>query len=200
MELDAFFKPNSIAVVGASRNRKKVGRIIFDQLSKNFKVFPVNPNAKRIGSHRSFSSLKEIKERVDLVVVAVPAVHVPEILRQCVEIGAKAVIIVSSGFGETGTEEGKRLEEELKEIVNRTGTRFVGPNVMGIYDAYTGLDTIFVPQSRMRRPKKGGITFISQSGALGISILDWLAEMGIGISKFISYGNAVDVNECDLLE
>ncbi|HDJ96646.1 MAG TPA: CoA-binding protein, partial [Candidatus Aenigmarchaeota archaeon] len=200
MNLDTFFKPKSIAVIGASRNKNKIGRIIFDQLAKNFKVFPVNPNAKRIGSYKSFKSILEIEEKVDLAVIAIPAKFVPSALKDCVEKGVKSVIIISGGFSETGTREGKKLEEKLKKVVKESKTRFIGPNVMGLYDAYTNLDTIFIPKKRMKRPGRGSISFISQSGAVGVSILDWLAEKKIGISKFVSYGNATDVNECDLLE
>jgi acyl-CoA synthetase (NDP forming) len=111
----------------------------------------------------------------------------------------EAIIIISAGFSEVG-EEGKKLEIECKKIVKGTYTRILGPNCIGVFDPYTNVDTLFLSRERCGRPKQGKIAFISQSGAVGSTILDWLSEQNIGISKFVSYGNAMDVDDCDLLE
>jgi acyl-CoA synthetase (NDP forming) len=109
------------------------------------------------------------------------------------------VIIISAGFSEIG-EEGKKLEEGLKKIIEKKKIRVLGPNVVGIYDSFSKLDTLFLSREKLERPKEGNVAFISQSGAVGSTILDWFASEKIGISKFVSYGNAMDINETDLLE
>ncbi|MCD6403464.1 MAG: CoA-binding protein [Candidatus Aenigmarchaeota archaeon] len=202
MSLNRFFNPKTVAVIGVSRNKDKIGRIVFDQLVKSFKgkVYPINPKAKRIGKHKCYPSVKQIPEKIDLAVIAIPANYVVDVVKECSEVGIKNVIVISSGFSEIGTEEGRRREEELKKIAEERGIRILGPNMIGILDSYTGLDTVFMNKERLPRPPKGGIAFISQSGAIGASVLEYLSSRRIGLSKFVSYGNAVDVNETDLIE
>jgi len=202
MNLEYFFNPKSVAIIGASHTKGKIGYNILENFVKgNFKgkVYPVNPNTKPILGKKVYPSIKEIPENVDLAVIAIPAKKVPKVLKECVEKKVKAVVIVSGGFSEIG-EKGKKLEEKLKKIIKKSRTRVMGTNCLGVYDPYTNVDTIFNPREKSGRPSKGKIGFISQSGSIGITILDWLAEAGIGISKFISYENAIDVNECDALE
>jgi acetyl coenzyme A synthetase (ADP forming)-like protein len=199
--LDKFFSPKSVAIVGASHTPGKVGYVLAENLVKGFpgKFFFVNPDPEPIMEQRTYPSVKSIPEPVDMVVIAVKSTLVPKILKECVDKKVEAVIIVSAGFSETG-EEGRKLEEQLKKIIRGTKTRVIGPNVVGVFDPHSKLDTVFLPRDRMNRPKEGSIAFITQSGAVGSTIADWLAEEGIGVSKFVSYGNAMDVNESDLLE
>jgi acetyl coenzyme A synthetase (ADP forming)-like protein len=198
--LDKFFNPRSVAVIGASHTPGKVGYV----LAENFSRFPgqvyyVNPNPEPIFGKRPFPSVKSIKETVDFAVIAVKATLVPRVLKECVDKKIGAVVVISAGFSEMG-EEGVRLEEQMRKIIRGTKTRLIGPNVIGIYDPASKVDTVFLPRDRMNRPKEGNIAFITQSGAVGSTIIDWMAEEGIGISKFVSYGNGMDVTEADLLE
>jgi len=201
-QLDCFFNPQSVAVIGASRTPSKFGHIIL----KNFvrgsfqgKIYPVNPNTDSILGIEVYPSVKKIPEKVDLAVIVTPAKTVPKILDECAEAGVRCVVIISAGFSEIG-KQGQKLEEQCRKIIKNKKIRVVGPNCIGVYDTLSGVDTFFLPKARLGRPKKGEITFISQSGAVGSTILDWLSEEKIGISKFVSYGNAIDINETDLLE
>lgn len=198
--LDKFFSPKSVAIIGASHTPGKVGYVIAENFMSGFsgKVFFVNPDPTPILGQPTFSSVKKISDEIDLAVIAVRSTLVPKVLKECVEKKIGAVIIISAGFSEIG-KEGKVLEDEMKKIISKSKTRVIGPNVVGVYDPRTKVDTIFLPRSRMNRPKEGNIAFITQSGAVGSTIIDWLSEEGIGVSKFISYGNAMDIDEADLL-
>jgi acetyl coenzyme A synthetase (ADP forming)-like protein len=202
MSLDAFFRPSSVAVVGASREPRKFGHVIF----KNFvesefkgKTYPVNPKAESILGFKAYPSLKAIPAELDLVVIAVPAPAVPSIIDECVSKNVKAAIVISGGFKEIGRK-GEELELQIKEKSKDSGLRIIGPNCIGVYDPVDHVDTLFLPRYRLRRPKEGPIAFVSQSGAFGSAVLDWAASQDIGISKFISIGNKIDVDEVDLLE
>lgn len=201
MNLEFFFKPRSVAVIGASREPRKFGHVIF----KNFvesefkgKTFPVNPKADKILGFKAYNSISEIQSELDLAVIAVPAPIVPSVIDECVSKGVKGAIIISGGFKEVG-ERGEKLEEEIRKKIDGSGMRVIGPNCIGIYDPTDHVDTLFLPRYRLRRPRGGPIAFISQSGAFGSAILDWAASQDIGISKFISIGNKIDVDEVDLL-
>jgi len=161
----------SIAVVGASSNRKKAGNIILRNLKKRFNgdLYAVNPKYDEVEGVKCYNSLKDL-EKVDMVVVAVPAKIVPEIVKDSVDIGAKYVVIISAGFSEIG-EEGRKLEEKILEYIKGTDTRIIGPNGLGIYDPYTGIDTFFVEESVVPRPPKGNIVLLSQSGAIALAMM-----------------------------
>lgn len=196
-DLGYFFNPRTIAVIGASREPGKIGYVIFKDLINEFsgEVFPVNPNAEEILGKKCYPSVKNIHGHVDLAVIAVPAQFVPKVIKECSSKSVKSAVIISSGFGEIGN---KKLEEEV--LKNKGNMRIVGPNCLGIFDASSGVDTLFLPQDRLKRPKRGNIAFVTQSGAVGSIVIDILGSEGYGISKFISYGNAIDLNEIDLLE
>ncbi|RLI41185.1 CoA-binding protein [Candidatus Bathyarchaeota archaeon] len=200
--LKPFFNPNSVAVIGASAKTGTIGNVIFRNfLKQSFKgkAYPVNPKYDYVQKVKCYPSVKDIPDRIDLAVVAIPAPAVLKVIRECAEKGVKAALIISGGFSETGSE-GVEREEELKRIVEETGIRIIGPNCLGIYDAVTGVDSVFLPDIKCSRPPKGKIAFITQSGAFGGAVLDWLSIENIGLSKCVSYGNACDVNEVDLLE
>ncbi len=196
-----FFSPKSIAVIGASIKRGTVGRAIMENLKERFKgrVYPVNVKYDEVLGLKCYKSVLEIPETPDLVVVAVPARVVPSVLEECGRKGVRAAIVISAGFKEVG-EEGAKREEELVKVARKWSMRIIGPNCLGVYDAHSGLDTIFNPNDRQAKPGPGSVALISQSGALGAAILDWLAEAGVGMSKFVSYGNAADVQEWELIE
>jgi acetyl coenzyme A synthetase (ADP forming)-like protein len=199
--MESFFNPKSVAVIGASRTPNKLGYVIFENFIKGFggKVYPVNVDTTPISGREVFPSVKKIPDKIDLAVIVIPAAAVPKVLKECVEKKVGSIVIISAGFAEIG-KEGKMLEEKCKKIIKGSKTRVLGPNVIGVYDSSTNVDTLFLSRERMGRPKQGSISFISQSGAVGSTILDWLSEEKIGITKFISYGNAMDVNESDLIE
>ena len=198
--LDAVFNPASIAVIGASREPNKIGHVIV----KNFvdggfagKVYPINPNAEEILGLRSYKSVLEVKEKIDSAVIAVPASAVAGVLEECGKKGIKGVVLITGGFSETGHVE---EEHKLAEIANRYGMALIGPNCMGVITPASRVDSVFLPIYKLGRPRVGGISFISQSGAVGGCIVDLAARAGIGMSKFVSYGNAAVIDECDLLE
>jgi acetyl coenzyme A synthetase (ADP forming)-like protein len=191
-----------VAIIGASHTPGKIGYVILENFARgNFKgkVYPVNPDTSPIFNLAVYPSIKKIPDEIDLAVIAVKAEIVPKVLKECVEKKVKGVIIISGGFSEIG-EEGRKIEEKCKQIVKKSKTRVIGPNCVGILDNFSNVDTLFFSEQRLNRPKQGNIAFITQSGAFGSTILDCLAEEKIGVSKFISYGNAIDLNECDLLE
>ncbi|MAF89357.1 MAG: CoA-binding protein [Euryarchaeota archaeon] len=196
------FNPESIAVIGASHNPHKVGSIILKNLKEGGftgNLYPINPDTSPILELKTYSSINRVRGTVDLAIISTPANTVPKILEDCGRSGVKAAVIISSGFKEIG-EKGEKLEEELRKTIERHEITVVGPNCLGVYDVDSGIDSIFLPSYRMGRPKHGNISFISQSGAFGSALLDWSAEEGFGISKFVSYGNAIDVDEVALLE
>jgi acetyl coenzyme A synthetase (ADP forming)-like protein len=200
--MKSFFSPQSVAIIGANHMPGKIGYTIVENFVRSKfpeKIYPINPDTTPILGLEVFSSIKNIKEKIDLAIIAVPAAVVPKVLKECVDKKIESVVIISSGFSETG-EQGKKLEEQCKKIIFKKKTRVIGPNCIGTFDSFIGFDMLFLSRDRMKRPSQGNIAFISQSGAVGSTILDWLSEEKIGISKFVSYGNGMDVNETGLLE
>ncbi len=200
-ELDVFFNPKSVAIVGASPRPGSVGRAILENMTRRYRgrVYPVNPKYGEIMELKAYPRLTEIPDPVDLAVIAVRAEVVPAVMEDAAAKGVQGAIIVSGGFAEAGGE-GRRLQEKVLEIARKAGIRVVGPNCIGVYNALTGMDTFFLPWDRMKRPHKGPIAIISQSGAFLASVMDWAAEAGIGITKAVNFGNKIDVDEVDLLE
>ncbi len=188
--------PSSIAVVGASRNPGKVGYAVFRNLL-NFKgkLYPVNPQAEDILGIPVFKTLSDIPEPVEMVVVAIPAPKVPEIIHEAGTRGVKVAVILTAGFRETG-EEGKKIEDELLRVARETGIRIVGPNCLGIIIPPLELNATFDVQS----PLSGQIGFISQSGAIITTVLDWSITRRIGFSSVISVGNQSDMGFMEYLQ
>lgn len=198
--MDFFFEPRSVAVVGASEAPGKLSAVIMDSLlSSGFtgKVIPVNPKYSSVKGLKCFPSVSEIENGVDIAVYALPASLTLRALRDA-ENKVKGAIIVSGGFGEAG-DEGRALERGIKDIVKETGIRVIGPNCMGIFDAVSGLDTFFIPRTRIARPLRGSLSIISQSGSFAITAMDELASAGVGVARVVSYGNKTDVSEADCL-
>lgn len=198
--LDPLFRPESVAVIGASRNPGTIGFQIVDNLVRHgFQgiVYPVNPNARFIHSFPAFPSISAVPGPVDMAVVVVPKESVLKVVDECGQKGVKGVVVISAGFREVGAE-GLGREEVLVEIVRRHGMRLVGPNCMGVMNTApeVSMNATFAPTM----PPAGGTSFLSQSGALGVTILDYAAEYGIGIRQFASIGNKPDVSGNDLLE
>ncbi len=194
-----FFQPRSIAVIGASKKAGKVGNVILKNLLSKYKgkIYPINNKDSKILNQKAYPSVLKVKDKIDLAVIAVPAKFVIPVVEQCGQKGIKNVVIISSGFKEIGN---KDLEEQLKQTLTKYKIKCVGPNCLGVFDAHSKLDTLFLPENKLKRPKAGDIAFISQSGALASALLDLTASQGYGFSKFISYGNAVNIDESDYLE
>ena len=200
MDLDKFFKAKSVAIVGVSKDPKKLGHVIFrNLLDANFRgnLYLVNPNAYEILNRQAYKSLNEIKDEVELAVIAIPAKKVLDVVKDCGKKNIKNVVIITSGFKEIGN---SKLEGQLKDLINKFKINMIGVNCLGIFDANTKLDTLFLPRYRLRRPGPGGISFVSQSGAIGSAILDLATTENYGIAKFVSYGNATTIDEADILE
>ncbi len=205
-ELRPFFDPAAVAIIGATDKKGKVGNVIFENFRTNKErgifrgnIYPVNPKLDEIEGYRCYHNIKEVPDDVELAVISIPAKFVPATMKDIAEKGIKAVIIITGGFGELG-EEGKRMEREIYEIARANGIRVIGPNCVGVYVPDTGIDTVFLPDEKMDRPKSGPIAFVTQSGAFAAAMLDWAAGAGIGIGKMVSYGNKLDVDDADLME
>ncbi|NJD99857.1 CoA-binding protein [Thermococcus sp. LS1] len=205
-EMRPFFDPKAVAIIGATNKKGKVGNVIFENFRMNkergiFKgnIYPVNPKLDEIDGYKVYKSVEELPDDTDLAVISIPAPFVPDTMRQIAKKGIKAVIIITGGFGELG-EEGKKLEREILEIARENGIRIIGPNCVGVYVPDTGVDTVFLPENKMDRPKSGPIAFVSQSGAFAAAMLDWAAMADIGIGKMVSYGNKLDVDDADLMD
>ena len=200
MSLDAFFSPQSIAVIGASTNTTKLGYAVLDNLvNGDFlrdgrKVYPINPKADEILGLPVFPAVSDVPDTIDLAVIVIPYPLVPEAMRTCGEKGIPAVIVISAGFREAGME-GLEREQELIEITKEYNIRLIGPNCLGVINTVIPMNASF---SAGLRPK-GPMDFMSQSGALGTAILDWAQAGRLGLSKFVSLGNKADVSEIDLL-
>lgn len=193
-------KPRAVAVVGASRDPAAVGSMIFRAILRGGftgAVYPVNNQTASVQSVRAYPSMADLPERVDLAVVAVPAAKVLEVAEEALRAGAKALLVVASGFAETGPE-GAALQRALVTLVRSHGARLVGPNCLGVMNTHpdTGLNASLAPDLVPR----GRIGFFSHSAALGLVILDYAAERGLGFSTFVSAGNRADVSGNDLLQ
>jgi acetyltransferase len=195
--LGSLFAPKTVAVIGASDKLGSVGRtLLWNLVSNSFggTVFPVNPKHHSIMGIKAYPNLEAIPEPVDLAVIATPAPTVPTLVRECAAIGVKSAIIVSAGFKEIGAK-GIELEQQILQEARQARLRIIGPNCLGVMNPHTGLNATFA--GAMARP--GNVGFISQSGALCTSILDWSFRENVGFSAFISIGSMLDIDWGDLI-
>ena len=211
--LGTFFHPRSAAIVGATKKIDKAGNVIFKNFAYNktrgvFKgeIYPVNPHEESILGFKCYPSITAIPGDLELVVIVVPAKVVPTVMEEAVAKKVKSAIIISSGFREIGNVE---LERQLVATAGKAGIRVLGPNCLGVYYQKTGVDTLFLPETKVLttgdevvatpRPLFGDIAIVTQSGAFGVAALDFLAGRQIGISKFVSFGNKSDVTESEMM-
>ncbi|HET9299138.1 MAG TPA: CoA-binding protein, partial [Candidatus Polarisedimenticolaceae bacterium] len=199
-ELDAIFRPRSVAVIGASRQKNTIGREILRNLVEfefHGAVYPVNKNADTVASMKCYPSVLDVPGEVDLAVVTVPRDRVLEVVDQCGRKGVRGLVLITAGFKEVGAE-GARLEVELRRRLKRHGMRMVGPNCMGVINTEpeVRLNATFAASL----PPRGNVGFVSQSGALGEAILADAAHSGLGVAMFASMGNKTDTSGNDLLE
>ena len=196
-QLDPIFKPKSIAILGASNTPGKWGYLMVDRPLKtgySGAIYPVNPKKGDILGLRTYQSILDIPDQVDLAVVTAPAANTPQLMQECVEKGVKGAVLIPGGFAEVGSE-GKALQDEVVRIAREGRIRFVGPNGMGIWSASGQLNLCFE-----QAPKPGPIAFISQSGTFGGYLSQIASARGYGLSKFISIGNQADLTASEYLE
>jgi len=197
--LDAIFAPESIAVLGASTQKGKVGHDIFANIlygGYQGTLYPVNPTAKSISSVKCYKSITAIPDPVDLAMIILPPKIALNAVEECIAKGVKGIVIVSAGFKEVGGE-GLEIEQKIQQMCIDANIRLVGPNCLGVINPAPSVSLNASFSKRM--PAHGNISFISQSGALCTAVLDFAADKGFGFSKFISIGNKADVDELDLL-
>ncbi|MEO6238833.1 MAG: GNAT family N-acetyltransferase [Vicinamibacterales bacterium] len=193
-----FFEPRSIAIIGANRERGRIGSEILRNLQGfTGRLLPVNPSGGTIDGHTAYVSAATIPGDIDLAIVVVPAAAVNQVVDECLAKGVKALVVISAGFGEVGGE-GVALQASLVDKIRAAGVRLIGPNCMGIIntDPAYRVNATFSPVY----PPEGRIAFSTQSGALGLAILDYVTRLNIGISSFASIGNKPDVSGNDLLQ
>ncbi|MFC2044870.1 acetate--CoA ligase family protein [Chloroflexota bacterium] len=198
--LDMLFKPRSIAVIGASRRPSTIGNKLFHNLlHQEFDgvVYPVNPNAEAVASVKSYPSVLNIPDTVDLAVIITPADTVPQIIEECGQKGVRIIVVISAGFGEIGAE-GIKKQEKILTIIRKYGMRLIGPNCMGIINTDPAVSMNATFSSVF--PPAGKIALGTQSGALGLAILEYANNLNIGLSTFVSIGNRADVSSNDLLQ
>ncbi len=195
--LESLLYPESIAVIGASAKPGKVGYAVLSGLLESGfegKIVPINPKGGDILGIKSFTSLEEYGENVMLSVIAVPTAAVKDAVAASIKQGAKSVVVITAGFKEVD-EEGALLEKELARMCKQANVRLMGPNVLGLINTHHKMNASFASQM----PLPGGISIISQSGALCTAILDWATGRHLGLGKLISIGNKADLNETDFL-
>lgn len=197
-DLNVFFKTKSICLIGASDKKDSIGFSISKNLSVFKKdVFYINPrlSGKKLFNRKVFSSILDVNKKIDLAVIAIPSKFVLETIKDISKTSCKNIILITSGFSEVGN---NTLSSEIKKVLIKNKINLLGPNCLGYIDLYNNLNASFI-SSKIIFPKKGNVSLISQSGALGLSFLDVAEFENIGVSKFFSYGNSLDVDESDLL-
>jgi acetyltransferase len=205
--LDPLFNPEKIAVIGASRDDKSVGYGILKNLVRGCvfeneycrpfrgKIYAINPNADEILGVKCRPNILKVDDTVDLAIIAVPAKIVKKEILECIQKKVKAIIVVSAGFAEMG-KEGKKMQDEIAEICQKAKVPLVGPNCLGVIRPSVNLNASFAPSM----PPQGHVAFVSQSGALADSMIDWAIEKRYGFSAIISFGNMADVELCEFIE
>ncbi len=200
--LEALFRPRSIAVIGASEKPGKIGYAVMKNLVEygyDGKIYPVNIKGVEIEINgrkfQSYKSILDVPDEVDMAVIVVPAKFVPQVVEEAGKKGVKVLPIISSGFGELG-EEGKKVERQIVETAHKYGMRILGPNIFGVVYTPAKMNATFGPTDVM----PGSLALISQSGALGIALMGWTILEKVGLSAVVSVGNKSDIDDADLLE
>jgi len=198
--IENFFNPKNICLIGASDKKGSVGNTLAENMSKyKGKVLFVNPRlaGKKLFGKLVYSKITDIKEKIDLTVVATPASITCEVVKEISKTKCKNILMITSGFSEIGQND---LTENLKSLITKEKINLIGPNCLGVMNFSNFLDATFNSRQKYDIPKKGKVSIITQSGALGLAILDLASKEQLEINKFVSYGNALDIDESDLLE
>jgi len=193
-----FFNPKSVALVGATDREGSIGRIVLENLllaKDTCKIYPVNPDREKVFDIKCYPKISSVPDPPELAVIVTPAETATDIVEESGKAGVKAIIVISAGFKEIGTE-GKAREDRIADIARKYNIRIMGPNCMGVIRPSANLNTTFTK----RMPKPGYVAFLSQSGALGSGVLDWAISKNVGFSAFVSLGSMLDVNFGDLID
>lgn len=197
--LDAIFKPRSITLIGASKERSSVGAVVANNLFNygfTGPIMPVNPKHKAIEGVLTYPDARSLPEAPDLAVIATPAATVPDLIGQLGERGTRGAVVISAGFGEGGNAAGEALRQAMLSAAKQTTMRIIGPNCIGVIAPLVGVNAGFAHVA----PKKGHLAFVTQSGAVATSVLDWATARGIGFSHVVSLGDMSDVDFGDMLD
>ncbi|MFW6375906.1 MAG: CoA-binding protein [Thermoplasmatota archaeon] len=197
--LETLLDPDSIAIFGVSlSDDDKMGNIIYENVKDSGReIFAINPKAE--DQEGFYRSIKDLNQNIDLAILAMPSKYALQAVKDCVEAEVGSIILVAGGFGEVG-EEGKEAEKKIKKMLEGTDVRLLGPNTMGVLIPPVDLDTFFLPEERVKRPKEGGIAFISQSGFMATPFMETLCSHDTGLSGFVGIGNRLDIDEVELLK
>ncbi|MCK5040403.1 MAG: CoA-binding protein [Candidatus Aenigmarchaeota archaeon] len=196
------FNPKSIAIIGASANHKKFGYVILKNIIEfkfKGKIYPISPKHKEIFSIKCYPSVLDVSKKIDVAVVVTPPNIANIVIAECVKKEIPYVVVITAGYKEIGGI-GIKREEELKEIIKDSKTRILGPNCIGVFDNYGKIDTLFLPKYKITKPEQGYVSIISQSGAVGLSMIDVAANRKLNIARFASFGNNTDIGAVDLLK
>ena len=196
--IKAIFDPKSVALVGASDEKGKVGYVFMKNLLERYigKIYPINPRKSEILGLKAYKSVADVPDEIDLAVILVPTKAVPGVVQECAQKGIKAVVVITAGFKEIGGE-GAELENKIVEIARNAGMRIVGPNCFGVMNLNIGLNA----SMSLGTPEEGGdIAFVTQSGAYGMALYSFAIDAGMKFGKMLSLGNKADVDEVDALE
>ncbi|MDC7227651.1 MAG: CoA-binding protein [Spirochaetales bacterium] len=198
--LNSLFYPKEVAVIGATSSPGKTGNIILKRLmTSRIKIYPVHPKADVLEGIQVINDIEKLPDNLDLAVITIGALGAVEAAERCAKKGTRVIIIVASGFGETG-EEGRALETRLAEIPYNYGARILGPNTLGVFMPESGIDTIFVEHGDRALAAGGGVAFLTQSGSVGAEALGYAANIGFGMRVFVGLGNKIDLDELDFLK
>jgi len=199
--LDAIFKPEAVAVVGASDNPSKLGSHVMRSLTEGKypgSIFPVNPGRDEIFGIKTYPSLLKISEKIDLAIIVLPAEQVPKIINECNEKGVKGIVLITAGFKEIEGRKGEALQKEITDLANRFGIKIIGPNTFGITNLHQPLNASFTPEFSF--VPKGGISFVSQSGGMSHLMAFLAMRSQVGFSKIIGLGNRCNVDFAEMVE
>ena len=197
--LQKLISPGSIAVIGATDQQDRIGHIIFENLKRSkIPLFPVHPREKEVSGYTTYNDIEALPGDIDLAIIAIGAKRAVAAAERCAKHGIPQIIVVAGGFSETG-DEGKLLEDRLRMIPKKYGTRILGPNTLGLFVPHNNLDTIFVEHGDRSLSGGGGVAFISQSGSVGVEALGLASNTGYGMRAFIGLGNKCDLDELDFL-
>jgi len=199
--LEAIFNPETVAVIGASRNPGKLGYHVMKSLTQGgFKgeIVPINPGETELFGFEAYASVLEVPQQVDLAIIVLPAQMVPEIFKQCAEKGVRGIILITAGFKEIEDDYGWQLQDEITKLANEAGIKVIGPNTFGVINLEAGLNASFTPE--FSEVERGGISLVSQSGGMAHLIAFMALKERVGFNKIIGVGNRCNVDFADLLE
>ncbi len=202
MQLDKFFAPKSVAIIGASSNKQKLGWQILSNLKNSKyqgKIYPINLKSKTILGEKAYANILDVKTKIDLALIVIPADKVEAEILKCAEKGIKNIIIISAGFKEASLE-GKNIEEKIVALAEENNINILGPNCLGLININSNLNLSFVSASKKKEKRKTKIAGVSQSGALGSALLDWFDEKSLDLDIFVSLGNQAVIKEADVLD